>query len=137
MKNYIHPCILAAIFGCAHGRLQEVPLLVSSDALADDPATTPRAQALRASLLEAMRDGGYCLDRAGDFEGILDLRLSGSTAVLTLDTAAGSRVDEVEGPPDMAALLRDLAASGAVRDFAADAARETECRARSSPGKLR
>lgn len=124
-----------AVAACAHGRLQAVPLLLAPDVLVDDPAQQPRAQILRQALVRALKAEDYCLDRAGDFEGMLDLRVDTAggevTAVLTLDTAAGTRVDEeertvrgalpVEGDDADAIvrpLLHDLAASGETREFA-------------------
>jgi len=133
---------LAALFlaGCAHGDLRQVSLLVSPDVMTDDLAHFADAQVLRSGLVLELHRGGYCLDRAGDFEAMLQLRTEtagGDLRVfLTLDTARGARVDEVEhtwrttrlpSTPAQAAgllrpLLRELAQSQAARDMASDLA---------------
>ena len=126
--------------GCAHGDLRQVSLLVSPDVMTDDLARFPDAQVLRGGLMLELRRGGYCLDRAGDFEAMLQLRAEAAGGdlrlLLTLDRAGGARVDEVErtwratplprtasqAAPLVRPLLEELAASRLAREMASESA---------------
>jgi len=135
----VKPALVAAcVAACAHGDLRNVPLLVSSDVMADSLAQFKQAQVLRSGLMLELRRQRYCLDRAGDFEGMLQLRADTAngdlTVFLTLDDAAGARIEEVEHtwratplpaePPRAAdlmhVLLRELAGSNGTREFASE-----------------
>ena len=101
-----------AVSGCLHGgavsppaALLRVPVFVAQDVLVE-PADFPRAQPLRSALVSVLLDEGYCLDRRGDFEIFLQLRVdrpAGGGALhftLTADTGTGVRLDEFDEPLD-------------------------------------
>ena len=106
--------VLAACAACLHARgaipaeepLLKLPILVAQDVLVNRPAIFPRAQPLREALVALLLREGFCLDRRGDFEAFLQLRVDyvpasrdsegALTLTLTLDKATGVRIDEMQ-----------------------------------------
>ena len=127
-------CLHARGDSAAGGAVRRVPLRVAPDVLAA-PARFASAQPLGEALRLLLGRRGFCLDRRGDFEAVLQLALAsdaeGLKLTLTVDKATGVRLDEIEErlggalPHDagaaqraVAPLVEALEASAAMRELA-------------------
>jgi hypothetical protein len=118
--------------------VHRLPLRVAEGVLASPLSGALQAQQLREGLVTALAGDGFCLDRRGDFEALLHLRVeieaSGESEItLTVDNGAAAQIDEFTEKlttlpaTSLAAelavqpLLRDLEHSAALHDLTSSA----------------
>jgi hypothetical protein len=130
---------LALVLGCAHARaapdqVRRVPLRVAEGVLASPLSSALQAQQLREGLVRALLVRGFCLERNGEFEALLNVKAEmdaagGAAVTLTIDDGRGRQIDELplklpalpataeEAEQALQPLVKDLEKSDALRDL--------------------
>jgi hypothetical protein len=96
---------LMLVLGCAHAhpartQVRRLPLRVAEGVLASPLSSALQAQQLREGLVRALVVRGFCLERNGEFEALLNLQADVDAAghvsiALTIDNGRGSKIDEL------------------------------------------
>jgi hypothetical protein len=139
MPNRLLPLLL--VLGCAHVKaapVRRVPLRVAEGVLTAPLSSALQAQQLREGLVRALVVRGFCLERNGEFEALLNLRADVDAAghavvTLTVDNGKGATIEELtqklDALPDTAEaaeeslrpLLADFEKSAPLQDLASSA----------------
>jgi hypothetical protein len=142
MPNRFLPLLVLAV-GCAHARtepgmVRRLPLRVAEGVLTAPLSSALQAQQLREGLVRALVVRGFCLERNGEFEALLNLRAdvdaAGHVAVtLTVDNGKSTQIEELTQKLDampataeaaeesLAPLLADFEKSGPVLELTSSA----------------
>lgn len=135
--------LLLLVLGCAHGRtapnlVRRLPLRVAEGVLAAPLSSALQAQQLREGLVRGLVVRGFCLERNGEFEALLNLRADvdaagHATVTLTVDNGKSTQIEELTRKLDalpataeaaeeaLAPLLADFEKSAPLQDLASSA----------------